>query len=508
MQPSPTLAAPALVAALLAWALLVPGALARHGPVARALPALLLIGGGLATVWLWLGPEAVPTDVLLVLKEGRETDVLGALSRAHPWLTPRDAGASPPLRDAVWLHLGVLGPALLLLTATALASGSVRALPAAGAVLLSPWGLHAALSETPAVELVLLTLLGAHLADARHAPDRASRALAVAGLASCTVAAATLRPEAVLIGGAVTVGVAADALRAPTLRVPGPVGHLLRLVVAVAVVTVGSQVLRIAGPALPLDLPFDPATRSSSALHRLVVDVGGFVAPGPAVLALAGVVLLAAQGWTGFAALVGLLATAKVLGMASHDGAAPYETLRYGAPLVGVLALAAVQGGATLGRQPGSRAAIVVLTTTAVLSPAFAPPGLPDHPWERIETTQVVGARWWIHLHEAYPDCLLQTVFADATDESLTQPELTFFTRQAWLGGPLGWAAPRKRYMKEVPACMRFVVGLDCNLRGVSCARETAGWRFGEELVGTWPEHNTHHGAHRQPLHLSIHEPP
>ncbi|MCB9665982.1 MAG: hypothetical protein H6732_17885 [Alphaproteobacteria bacterium] len=507
MWPSPTPGVVAFVVTVACWALTLPGALDRHPALVRALPWLGTLGALGAAAWLVGGPEAVPTDLILVLKEGRETDLLGALSRSHPWLAARDTGASPPLRDVVWLHLGVVGLSALLLGGIAVATGALRALPVALVVLASPWGVHAVLSETPAAELLLLVLLGAGLADARHGGG-ASRLLGVVGLVAATLAGAALRPEAAILGAAATAGVLVD-LAFPIRRPVTLSAGALRLLVALGLVALGGRVLHHGGPMLPLALPFEPTSRTAPALHRLVVDATAFVSGPAALLALLGLALLPARSWTGVFLVAGTLGVAKILGLAAHDGHAPYETLRYGAILLGPLALAALEPQRRLGPRPLVDALLLgTVLVGAALRPVGAPDALPEHPWQTVETTQVVGARWWMDVRAAHPDCLLVSRLAIAEDDDAPQARMTFLLEPAHLGGPLGWAAPRKRFLREDPPCTLFVAGMDCNLTGVDCGPAMAGWRFGEERTGTWPEHNTHHGAHRQPLRLMVLTPP
>jgi hypothetical protein len=208
-------------------------------------------------------------------------------------------------------------------------------------------------------------------------------------------------------------------------------------------------------------------------------------------------------------ALLGGVITARMYALAAHNGAAPLETLRYGAILLGLLGLLAVEGAAALRAWSGrwSLGAALALAAGALAPWPLRPAPLAASWWTPIETTQVVGAQFIAAAAEENPDCELVTWLAEPErPEAEASPPVFQPARYGVAlrpGGPRVDARASALVRGEGEAgCALRVRGLDCNVAGAPCE----GWfeQADQRLELDLPEHNTHHLRHVRPLQLSV----
>ncbi len=499
------------LALLLAVALL--PALWRSHPSARATALVSAALGCFAVFFLWIqGPYAIPLGALTFLKEGREEAVLHALWDHEGWFGWAVPEWVLPLRATVFLHVLEAVAALALLAPIARAfTTRMGAAAVVMVVALNPWFLNAAHSEGHAIPILLATLLGALVAGTPCDGPVLTRVLASAALTLTAAAAAALRIETLLVSGPVVAASLAtwwlpvstvDArLRASSWPVLG---------LALLVTTTATLALMYAiGDWMPATTTVRVAAPWAVATLRdlrLTQDLLAFSSPGLTALVLLGMVA-GVRDLRSFALAFGMLLSSRVYSQASHLGAAPYETLRYVAMLLGPMALLALLAANRLDGHARARAIWPWLAIGSLALPrVLAPADLRGPPWTLAHSVQQVGARFIVETVETNRGCLFETRLGTRVAPGKSADDaaaLTFET--ATYGWPLREGSPKLG--GDVPAdtgCLLFVSALDCNLPGAGCAERVGDHPAREVQSVTAPESNLHHGRRASPATFSV----
>ncbi|MCB9683152.1 MAG: hypothetical protein H6733_16930 [Alphaproteobacteria bacterium] len=514
---------------LATWVVLVVTLLAHRPALRRPTAAVgLAVLVGVAALVV-AGPTALPLDALWMTREGTEDYVHVALQLPPALPLAPDPSTLPPgfvtWRVVVWLNLVLCVVALGALTVTARV-GVGRALTAAVvlAVACSPWARAAALSEGPAGTAVLLSLVGFHGVVASRDRNRSVRAVGAMVTALVASTLAQVRFEFAGLGvplAAVAIASAVDPGMVD--RVDAWVARQRWAVLALAAWC--AQTVAVAGiehayvwlDAPPASVGQLPPVLSWDGLQglRLPLDLLAFLPLGLAVLVLAGLargLRQGAAGWVGVTAVVGL---AHVIADVSHLGAAPFETLRYLAPLLGAFAVLAVVGAAGLPTR-ARRAVALGVAVTALLPRLGAPAELAVPPWQPPNDTQTAGARFLAEVEARFPTCVMATrvvAHGGHWTDALTfrtvlfGPAMPVPVLRPVDDGLLATASPAALVPDSpvTPDCVLFVATLDCAISAEGadpgCARWTTGTPVLERTVDV-PELNTHHPRHVRPMTL------
>ena len=499
------------LALLLAVALL--PALWRSHPSARAAGALASVFGCFGLLFLWMrGPYAIPLEGFTFLKEGREEAVLHALWDHEGWFGWAVPEWVLPLRATVFLHVMEAVAALALLVP--IARTFTTRLGAAAVVMLvalNPWFLNAAHSEGHAIPILLATFLGALVAGTPRDTAPLTRLTASAALTLTAAAAAALRIETLLVSGpVVAASLAAWCLPVSKLDARLRASSWPVLGIALLVTTTATLALMYAvGDWMPatttvrVAAPWAPATWQDL---RLPHDLLAFSSPGLTVLVLLGMVA-GVRDLRSFALAFGTLLSSRVYSQASHLGAAPYETLRYVAMLLGPMSVLALLAAHRLDGHARARAIWPWLAIGSVALPrVLAPAELRGPPWALAHSVQQVGARFIVETVEANRGCLFETRLGTRVSPGKSADDvgaLTFET--ATYGWPLREGSPQLG--GDGPAdtdCLLFVRALDCNLPGAGCAELVGDQPAREVRSVTAPESNLHHGRRASPATFSV----
>ena len=499
------------LATLLAVALL-PSLWRAHGQ-ARAVGALSAILGSLCLLFLWnRGPYAIPLEAFTFLKEGREEAVIHALWDHEGWFGWAIPVWVLPLRATVFLHVLEAVAALALLAPIA-RTFTTRAGAAAIVLLvaLNPWFLNAAHSEGHAIPILLATMVGAAIAGTPRDAAPLTRLTASVALTLAAAAAAALRVETLLVSGpAVAATIATWWLPVAGLNARLRAAGWPAVALALLVSTTAALGLMYAlGDSMPATTSVRVAAPWAAASWqdlRLPLDLVSYSSVGLAALVLRGMVS-GGRDLRSFALAFGTLLASRVYSQASHLGAAPYETLRYMAMLLGPMALLALLGAARTDADDRARRTWpwVVLALLA-LPRLWAPPDLRGPPWVLARSVQQVGARFIVETVESNRGCVFETRLGTKVSPGMAADDpgaLTFET--AFYGWPLREASPKMG--GDVPPgtdCLLFVRALDCNLPGADCASRIGDRAALEVRSITAPESNLHHGRRGAPATFSV----
>lgn len=482
-------------------------------PGARRAAVIAAVSGCFALLFLWhAGPYQIPLSAITFLKEGREDAVLQALWSHEGWLGWAVPEWVLPLRATVFLHVleSVAALALLLPVARTLTSDAGAAAIVA-LVALNPWFLNAAHSEGHAIPLFFAAVLTAAVAGTPRTAGRVTRGLASLSVALAAAAAAALRIETVLVSGPVVAALLATWWL-PTARLDARIARTSWPVIGVALLVTTSLTLALmyavgawmpATTAVRIAAPWATATWHDL---RLPHDLLAYSSPGLTLLVLTGMVA-GVRDVRGLALAFGTLLSSRVYSQASHLGAAPYETLRYIAMLLGPMALLASLAARRLDEHPTARRLWPFVALATLVVPRFlAPPDLRGPPWTLARSIQQEGARFIVETVEANRACLFETQVAThvAPGVSADDPRaLTFET--ALYGWRLREASPQLG--GAVPSdvdCLLFVSALDCNLTGAGCDDLVGDHPAREVRRVTAPESNLHHGHRASPATFAV----
>lgn len=483
----------------------------RAHPTARSAAVGSGIVGGAALALLWArGPYEIPLGAFTFLKEGREEAILHALWDHEGWFGWAIPAWVLPLRATVFLHVLEAVAALALLVP--IARAFTAPLGAATVVLLislNPWFLNAAHSEGHAIPILLATLLGALVAGTPPDASPLTRLTASAAITLVAAAAAALRVETLLVSGpAVAATLATWWL--PVSRVNDRLRAASWPWVALALLITTTATLGVmhafgdwmpASTSVRVAAPWEAATWLDL---RLPIDLLAFSSPALCVLVLRGMIV-GDRDLRSFSLAFGTLLASRVYSQASHLGAAPYETLRYMAMLLGPLALLALLGARGI-RARGSAGWEWFAIALIALPRTYAPPELRGPPWTFAHSIQQEGARFILETVEANRGCVFETRLATrvAPGRAADDPgALTFET--ALYGWPLREASPQLGGSPPPDtSCVLFVRALDCNLPGADCDA-VVGERPATELRSVRaPESNLHHGRRASPATFSV----